>query len=370
MNKSNYTVCNKCGSANPVSARFCYQCGNPMKKQDAPVTCLKCSTVNIGTANFCKRCGARLEKVLTKQCPKCNTINPMDAAFCPTCRFDFNATAMPRSAAYSEPAPQPQRLTKKEQKQQEKQAQLQQEERARQAKLERQLAASNYTREEPKQKSAWKTKSKKRDGFARLLILSILAIAFVFFAVFPGVVADITGADALDYKIADLTWDDTRIETNLTPSNAIASFLEMVSRVIPGVNNLGLKVLKIGKIPAVMGGILLLNLFSMAVYLICWIVRMISGKNFTKGRRWLLILAIGNTFAVALIFGCNAALAIPADSFWKFIRTAASWLLSRHLLSVELGIASYVLVGGSWLMYILSVCFKSKKRIEPLNVGF
>ena len=58
MNQNNYNVCGRCGSANPLSARYCYQCGFELKSPEAPVVCTKCNTVNPGSANFCKRCGS------------------------------------------------------------------------------------------------------------------------------------------------------------------------------------------------------------------------------------------------------------------------------------------------------------------------
>ena len=48
MNQNNYNVCGRCGSANPLSARYCYQCGFELKSPEAPVVCTKCNTVNPG----------------------------------------------------------------------------------------------------------------------------------------------------------------------------------------------------------------------------------------------------------------------------------------------------------------------------------
>ena len=43
MNENSFNVCSRCGSANPLSARYCYQCGYELKSPEAPVVCTKCN---------------------------------------------------------------------------------------------------------------------------------------------------------------------------------------------------------------------------------------------------------------------------------------------------------------------------------------
>lgn len=100
MNENSFNVCSRCGGANPLSARYCYQCGYELKSPEAPVVCTKCNTVNQGSANFCKRCGSKLPKAQTKTvCPQCSASNVAGATFCANCGFDFTTSTMPSAVA-------------------------------------------------------------------------------------------------------------------------------------------------------------------------------------------------------------------------------------------------------------------------------
>ena len=100
MNENSFNVCSRCGSANPLSARYCYQCGYELKSPEAPVVCTKCNTVNQGSANFCKRCGSKLPKAQSKfLCPQCSASNNAGTTYCVNCGFDFTTSTMPSSVA-------------------------------------------------------------------------------------------------------------------------------------------------------------------------------------------------------------------------------------------------------------------------------
>ena len=100
MNENSFNVCSRCGSANPLSARYCYQCGYELKSPEAPVVCTKCNTVNQGSANFCKRCGSKLPKAQSKTlCPQCSASNNASSTYCVNCGFDFTTSTMPSSVA-------------------------------------------------------------------------------------------------------------------------------------------------------------------------------------------------------------------------------------------------------------------------------
>lgn len=100
MNQNNYNVCGRCGSANPLSARYCYQCGFELKSPEAPVVCTKCNTVNPGSANFCKRCGSKLPKAQAKViCPQCSAANNAESTYCSNCGYDFTTHSMPSTVA-------------------------------------------------------------------------------------------------------------------------------------------------------------------------------------------------------------------------------------------------------------------------------
>ena len=98
MNENSFNVCSRCGSANPLSAKYCYQCGYELKSPESPVVCTKCNTVNQGSANFCKRCGSKLPKAQSKVlCPQCSASNNASAPYCANCGFDFTTSTMPSS---------------------------------------------------------------------------------------------------------------------------------------------------------------------------------------------------------------------------------------------------------------------------------
>jgi len=98
MNENSFNVCSRCGSANPLSAKYCYQCGYELKSPESPVVCTKCNTVNQGSANFCKRCGSKLPKAQSKiLCPQCSASNNAGAPYCANCGFDFTTSTMPSS---------------------------------------------------------------------------------------------------------------------------------------------------------------------------------------------------------------------------------------------------------------------------------
>ena len=96
MNDNSYNVCSRCGSANPLTARYCYQCGFELKSADSPVLCSKCNTLNSASANFCKRCGSKLAKGDAKiMCPHCGFSNNAESDFCTNCGLDFNTRKLP-----------------------------------------------------------------------------------------------------------------------------------------------------------------------------------------------------------------------------------------------------------------------------------
>lgn len=48
-------TCSKCGTPNPVGAKFCSKCGNPLTKK-----CPYCGTENDDGAQYCNNCGKKL----------------------------------------------------------------------------------------------------------------------------------------------------------------------------------------------------------------------------------------------------------------------------------------------------------------------
>lgn len=92
MNNSNsFNVCSRCGSANSLSAKYCYQCGSQLKVPEEPVVCHKCHSVNSNMANFCRTCGTMLKTgAKTKTCPCCKRQIPIEQTQC-SCGYSFPA---------------------------------------------------------------------------------------------------------------------------------------------------------------------------------------------------------------------------------------------------------------------------------------
>lgn len=102
---ANQTVCDACKTLNPISAKFCQSCGNPIIK--LTMVCPNCNTINPQTANYCVSCGKPLAKILpkspiiseerrvpiegpTKICPKCAETIKLEALICDYCGNQFS----------------------------------------------------------------------------------------------------------------------------------------------------------------------------------------------------------------------------------------------------------------------------------------
>ncbi len=90
MNNSNsFNICPRCGTANGLNAKYCYQCGSQLKVPEEPVVCPKCHTVNSSMANFCRTCGGTLKVgAQTKICPKCGREVNIEENVC-SCGYSF-----------------------------------------------------------------------------------------------------------------------------------------------------------------------------------------------------------------------------------------------------------------------------------------
>ena len=85
-NKS-FNICEKCGATNPLSAKFCFQCGNALPSPSQPVQCERCGTANSSVARYCKFCGKPLFKEEYRTCPRCHNTVKYDAIVCDKCHF-------------------------------------------------------------------------------------------------------------------------------------------------------------------------------------------------------------------------------------------------------------------------------------------
>jgi membrane protease subunit (stomatin/prohibitin family) len=71
-------ICPKCGSKNPLKAKFCLECGEKLETQSV---CPNCGKPVIPGAKFCLECGTKLKSV----CPNCGKEIIPGAKFCLEC---------------------------------------------------------------------------------------------------------------------------------------------------------------------------------------------------------------------------------------------------------------------------------------------
>ena len=73
--------CPKCGTPNPITSKFCSECGG--KIAAATVPCPKCGEKVAEGAKFCANCGTTLGA--SKKCASCGAQVPVSSKFCPEC---------------------------------------------------------------------------------------------------------------------------------------------------------------------------------------------------------------------------------------------------------------------------------------------
>lgn len=87
QNTQNFNICEKCGATNPLSAKFCFQCGNPLRNPSQPIQCENCGTANSSVASYCKFCGKPLFREKPRTCPRCHNTVSYNAVVCDKCHF-------------------------------------------------------------------------------------------------------------------------------------------------------------------------------------------------------------------------------------------------------------------------------------------
>lgn len=75
------TACPKCGTPNPMTNKFCSECGGKLVAATKP--CPKCGEPVQEGAKFCPNCGEKIGG--TKKCPNCGAEVPASSKFCPEC---------------------------------------------------------------------------------------------------------------------------------------------------------------------------------------------------------------------------------------------------------------------------------------------
>ncbi|HWP44734.1 MAG TPA: SPFH domain-containing protein [Blastocatellia bacterium] len=75
--------CAKCGTMNPVGAKFCSNCGAPQQAtQQAMMECPACKTQIPAGSKFCSNCG---QSTVPQPCKNCQTPVQAGSKFCPNC---------------------------------------------------------------------------------------------------------------------------------------------------------------------------------------------------------------------------------------------------------------------------------------------
>lgn len=320
MGNNNYNICNKCGTANPLMARFCYQCGNQLKAPQEPVVCPKCNTVNISEANFCKRCGNKLVKAqATKYCPQCSTAIPADSMFCPNCRYDYRSGVTMAQQNYNqlptpEVVPQPGAM---------------------------QPIMQPSVQEKRVDYSATIVEEKGKKPRGRFFVTFLLAAILTYLAFLP---MDLL--PFLNFGTVELTiGEETLAFTGYTLVTNLLANLHLVGTV----QSDALFVWILGVVYAV-------SALALVLYLLAQLVRLLFGKGYRK-TNWLWFVLFVITGLIAAI--CATANQVLAGST---LLTAIYTSLLKGITAIQCGYNLYVLPATFLILFVLSACLRTRKE--------
>ena len=317
MNQNNYNVCSKCGTANPLMARYCYQCGNQLKAPQEPIVCPKCNTVNVSSANFCKRCGSKLLKAQsTKYCPQCYTAIPADSMYCPNCRYDYRTgTTAPQPSYNQLPSPEKQKETPP-----------------------------------LSQGAAIAVTNAKRRPRVRFLFLFLISLAIAYVAFLPTFLK----WDAVDFGTLEFTLGGTAV--------GVTGY-ELALDVLRGFGAVQGNVLVPNCLIATIGGYMyLLSALTLALYVLVCLIRLLFGKGFRRPNWWMFTMFLLSGIYAALILTAPAVLG--GDSFLKPLYAA----LMQDATAVGWGYNFLALPVGFFLLFLFSVFLKGKKKKSRSSV--
>ena len=319
MNQNNYNVCSKCGTANPLMARYSYQCGTQLKAPQEPIVCPKCNTVNVSSANFCKRCGSKLLKAQsTKYCPQCYTAIPSDSMYCPNCRYDYRTGGMAQQPSYN------------------------------------QLPSPETPPEAPPtaQAATIKVSNAKRKPRVRFLVLLLLTLAITYLAFLP----------------TFLKWNTVDFGTLQFTLNGVAEPIgitgyELALDVLRGFGVVEGAVLVENCLLATIGGYLyLLSALTLVLYVLVCLIRLLCGKGFRKPNWWMFTMFIVSALYAALVMTAPAVLG--GETFLKKLYAA----MLQDATAVTWGYNFLALPIGFFLLFLLSIFLKVKKKKGKSNV--
>jgi membrane protease subunit (stomatin/prohibitin family) len=77
-------VCQDCGAKNPITTKFCGNCGASLAPP-SKIVCPHCKAEVPANMKFCGKCGQPITAPSEINCPKCNTKNPPGTKFCGNC---------------------------------------------------------------------------------------------------------------------------------------------------------------------------------------------------------------------------------------------------------------------------------------------
>ncbi len=309
-NSNNFNVCEKCGTANPIVAKYCYQCGAHLRTPEDPIVCAKCGTVNSGAARFCKFCGTKLYRGGSiKICPRCNHTVAGDAVVCDRCHFEF-ATSTLNPAVGQLPSPQTAGN-------------------AADAAADKNAVAAT--------KTAKKTKSSK--GGARFggFVMFVLFAAFIYLLV--GWV-----------KIFKENWINNYHLCLFTESGAAFTGFSFTTTVIQTVKSGGLASLPIWKY--IVGSVFILAGLTAVIALLVNFFRIFGGKLAKKAVWWYFIIAIISGIAAAMF-----ALSNLSNGVGSFLRN-----LLGITPNVTMCLVVYIIPVFYLVAFLISVAMRRKKE--------
>jgi hypothetical protein len=308
-NSNNYNICPRCGTANSLSSKFCFQCGAALKVPEEPIVCPTCKRINSSLANFCLSCGTPLKVGgETKICPRCGKEVVADQTVC-NCGYRFgpirqvNPSREPTDPRTGAGYP----------------------------------AAATTAVEEPK------ASSPRSAGRVMALIALLLGVA-ILYALF----SNARETSNMLFFIPQLTFLDAFNPIFYSAGGQLysLSFADYIY-----VNLLHLNSLTIGNY--VLLAFIGIALVAIASYILVAIVRLFTGKRSRSANIALLVLAFLSTLLAALSM---------VDRFLsvELLSAALRWLVFADMFTVA-GFGFVVLAGAFWVLFLYSVICKCKQ---------
>jgi hypothetical protein len=315
-NSNNYNICPRCGTANSLSSKFCFQCGAALKVPEEPIVCPTCKRINSSLANFCLSCGTPLKVGgESKICPRCGKEVVADQTVC-NCGYRFGPI---RQVNPSREAVDPRTGAGYP-------------------------AAATTAVEDVKPAS-------KAAGRVMAAIAAVLAlvIAYVYYST-----TGFLSGEGFIYNIqSNLFGGDIFGILSLYKGGCIVMPTSLSEYLVVGIQSLN--TLTIGNWIAL--GFVALCAAVLVAYFVVNIVRIFSGKRSKRANIILLIVAILSTLLTILVL-------LDSETRLQFPSTVLNWLfvLDGYYVSFySIGFVFFAI--AFWVLFLYSVICKRKKNL-------